>query len=85
MIIIVLAVFCSYDTLNDYISQDTFQHFIITLIAYAGVYVLFGVFHIFIIYYFMNAYCEMEKNCYMLKSSPPPRNFGNLRIQPRKY
>eukprot|EP00826_Nyctotherus_ovalis_P050750 TRINITY_DN6259_c0_g1_i1.p1 TRINITY_DN6259_c0_g1~~TRINITY_DN6259_c0_g1_i1.p1 ORF type:complete len:141 (+),score=23.92 TRINITY_DN6259_c0_g1_i1:381-803(+) len=57
------------------------MHFIITLIAYTGIYVLFGVFHIFIVYYFMNAYCEMERNCCMLKSSPPPRNFGNSRPQ----
>jgi len=74
VLIIALTVFCSYGTLEVYITKETLQYFIITLMAYTGAYVLLGVVHIWIIYYFISAYSSMEKSCRMLKSSPPPKN-----------
>jgi hypothetical protein len=78
VIIVVLTVFYSYETLDDYITNETLQYFIITLIAYTGAYVVLGIIHICVIYYFISAYIGMEKSCHMLKSSPPPKNYRNI-------
>ena len=78
LIIIVLSIFLGYNTFSEYISQDTLQYFIITLGAFTGVYILMGIIHIIIAYFFSSVYFGLEQEFQLYKDNPPPKNLGML-------
>lgn len=76
VVIIVMAIFHGYGTLDRFIGSSTFLYFIIVLAVFAILYLLSGVIYITICYYFANVYYSMEEECQRLGNQLPDKSIS---------